>query len=391
MACLDSAPKRLFLGQARAAAELAAARVFILSRGLAFLDEEQDDLVVADEPERPRRRVGGPQRRRQQYLVRRLIGVGVGLAFLILIVIAFRGCLEARSDRALRNYTSNVATIMQQSEQSGKDFFDLLNNPSGSSSSLDVKNQVLAQRDNSETLLNRADDLSTPGQMDDAQSAVKQALTLRRDALSSIAENVGQATARTQTGSALTTISDAMGSLYASDVLWTQIGSPEIKKVLQDENVDAPALPPGKFMPANATDFLDQATLVTKLNAITGVQPTTGGTHGLQLLQTDVGGTTLQPDTTNTVPSDATEIDIQVQNSGDSDESGIQVTATLAGNQLTGQLSALSAGETGTVKIPLTSKPTPGSDSTLEVVIQPVLGEQLTENNQSTYTVVFGS
>jgi hypothetical protein len=43
------------------------------------------------------------------------------------------------------------------------------------------------------------------------------------------------------------------------------------------------------------------------------------------------------------------------------------------------------------VKIPLTSKPTPGSDSTLEVVIQPVLGEQLTENNQSTYTVVFGS
>jgi hypothetical protein len=391
MACLDSAPKRLFLGQARAAAELAAARVFILSRGLAFLDEEQDDLVVADEPERPRRRVGGPQRRRQQYLVRRLIGVGVGLAFLILIVIAFRGCLEARSDRALRNYTSNVATIMQQSEQSGKDFFDLLNNPSGSSSSLDVKNQVLAQRDNSETLLNRADDLSTPGQMDDAQSAVKQALTLRRDALSSIAENVGQATARTQTGSALTTISDAMGSLYASDVLWTQIGSPEIKKVLQDENVDAPALPPGKFMPANATDFLDQATLVTKLNAITGAQPTTGGTHGLQLLQTDVGGTTLQPDTTNTVPSDATEIDIQVQNSGDSDESGIQVTATLAGNELTGQLSALSAGETGTVKIPLTSKPAVGSDSTLEVVIQPVPGEQLTENNQSTYTVVFGT
>jgi hypothetical protein len=391
MACLDSAPKRLFLGQARAAAELAAARVFILSRGLAFLDEEQDDLVVADEPERPRRRVGGPQRRRQQYLVRRLIGVGVGLAFLILIVIAFRGCLEARSDRALRNYTSNVATIMQQSEQSGKDFFDLLNNPSGSSSSLDVKNQVLAQRDNSETLLNRADDLSTPGQMDDAQSAVKQALTLRRDALSSIAENVGQATARAQTGSALTTISDAMGSLYASDVLWTQIGSPEIKKVLQDENVDAPALPPGKFMPANATDFLDQATLVTKLNAITGAQPTTGGTHGLQLLQTDVGGTTLQPDTTNTVPSDATEIDIQVQNSGDSDESGIQVTATLAGNELTGQLSALSAGETGTVKIPLTSKPAVGSDSTLEVVIQPVPGEQLTENNQSTYTVVFGT
>jgi hypothetical protein len=359
---------------------------------LAFLDEEQDELVVADEPERPRRRVGGPQRRRQQYLVRRLIGVGVGVAFLILIVIGIRGCLEARSDRALRNYVSNVATIMQQSEQSGKDFFELLNSPSAGSSSLDVKNQVLAQRDNSETLLNRAHDLSTPGQMHDAQNAVILTLTLRRNALSSIAENVGQATARTQTGSAITTISNAMGSLYASDVLWTQIGSPEIKKVLQDENVDAPTpLPAGKFMPANATDFLDQATLVTKLNAITGAAPTTGGTHGLQLDSTTLGGQTLQPDTTNNVPSDATEIDIQVTNSGDSDESGISVTATLGGNQLTGQLSALSAGEQGTVKIPLTSKPSPGADTTLEVVVQPVPGEQLTDNNQSTYTVVFGS
>jgi hypothetical protein len=365
--------------------------VFILSRGLAFLDEEQDDLVVADEPERPRRRVGGPQRRRQQFLVRRLIGVGVGLAFLILVVIGIRGCLEARSDRALRSYTSNVATIMQQSEQSGKDFFDLLNSPSGGSSSLDVHNQVLAQRDNSETLLNRAHDLSTPGQMHDAQNAIVLTLTLRRDALTSIAENVGQATARAQTTSAVSNISNAMGSLYASDVLWTQVGAPDMKKVLQDENVDGSPLPPGKFMPANATDFLNQATLVTKLGAITGTAPTTGGTHGLQLLQTQIGGQTLQPDTTTNVPSDASEIDIQIQNSGDSDESGITVTATLGGNQLNGQLQALSAGETGTVKIPLTSKPTPGTDTQLEVVVTPVPGEQLTDNNQSTYTVVFGS
>jgi hypothetical protein len=202
---------------------------------------------------------------------------------------------------------------------------------------------------------------------------------------------VGQATAREDTASAITTISNAMGSLYASDILWKQIGSPEIKKVNEEENVDAVPLPAGNFMPANATDFLDQATLVTKLGAITGTAATTGGTHGLQLLQTDVGGTTLQPDTTNTVASDASEIDIQVQNSGDSDESGIEVTATLGGNELTGQLQALSAGETGTVKIPLTSKPTPGTDTTLEVVVHPVLGEQLTDNNQSTYTVVFGS
>jgi hypothetical protein len=363
---------------------------FILCRGLAFLDEEQDELVVTDEPERPRRRVGGPQRRRQQFLVRRLIGVGVGLAFLILIVIGFRGCLEARSDRALRNYTSDVATIMQQSEQSGKDFFDLLNSTSGSSS-LDVKNQILAQRDNSQALLERADNLDPPGQMSSAQSAVVLTLTLRRNALDTIASNVQQAAARAQTANAISNITDAMGSLYASDIIWTQVGSPEIKKVDEEEGVDAPSLPPGNFMPSNATDFLDQTNLVTKLNAITGQAAATSGTHGLQLLQTSIGGTTLTADSTTTVPPDSTELEIQVQNSGDSDETGIQVSATLNGSQLNGQLSALSAGETGTVKIPITTRPPVGTDATLEVVVQPVPGEQVADNNQATYTVVFSS
>jgi CARDB len=359
---------------------------------LAFLGEEQDDLVVDEEPERPRRRVGGPQRRRQQYLVRRLIGVGVGLAFLILIVIGIRGCLEARSDRALRNYDSDVATIMQQSEQSGRDFFNLLNGSGGTSSSLDAQQEVLRQRDTSQTLLDRAHDIGAPGQMHDAQNAVIQTLTLRRDALSSIAQNVTQATARTQTTNAVKAISDAMGSLYASDVLWTQIGKPEIENVLDDEGVDGTPLPNGRFMPANATDFLNQTTLVTKLNTLTGQAATpTSGTHGLQLDSTSIDGQTLTPDSSNTVPSDAQEIDIAVTNSGDADETGISVSVTLGGSQLSGQLQALSAGEQGTIKIPLTSRPTPGTDTTLQVVVNPVNGEQITTNNQSTYTVVFGS
>jgi hypothetical protein len=365
--------------------------MFILLAGLAFLDGEQDDVVVADEPERPRRRVGGPQRRRQQYLVRRLIGVGVGLAFLILVVIAFRGCLEARSDRALRNYDSNVATIMQQSEQSGKDFFQTLSSPS-SSSSVDVQNQVFAQRDASSTLLDRAQGLDTPSQMHDAQAAVEQTLTLRRNALTVIAANVTQAAARTQTANAITTIGDAMGSLYASDVLWTQIAKPDMTKVLKDEGVDGQPLPPGNFMPANATDYLDQASLITKLGAITGsATATTGGTHGLQLDSTTIGSTQLSPDSTTTVPSDAQEIDIGVTNSGDSDETGISVQVTLGASSLTGQLPSLSAGASDTIKIPLTTKPTPGTPTDVQVAVTPVRGETLTDNNTATYTVVFGS
>ena len=75
---------------------------------------------------------------------------------------------------------------MQQSEQSGRDFFNLLNGSGDTSSSLDAQQEVLRQRDTSQTLLDRANQVSTPGQMHDADTAVIQTLTLRRDALSSM-------------------------------------------------------------------------------------------------------------------------------------------------------------------------------------------------------------
>ncbi len=386
MAALISTHTRLSL-RPRVACKRPATALFILSRGLAFLDEEQDDRVVAEEPERPRRRAGGRQRRRQQFLVRRLIGVGVGLAFLILIVIAFRGCLEARSDRGLRNYATDVGTIMQESQQRGQDFFELLNSPSAAGS-VDASNQIRGDRDLSQSLLDRAENLDVPGQMDDAQASVIQTLTLRRNALDVIASNLANATADAQTADAISQISNQMGALYASDVLWAQLGAPEIKSVLEDEGVDAPPLPPGNFMPENATDFLDQAELVTKLNGIVG-EPTTGGTHGLALYQTSIGDTTLSADSTTTVPSDAQELAIEVQNQGDSDETGIQVEVSINGTVLNGTLQALDAGDISTVKVPLTTKPQPGAETTIEVVVSPVPGEQVSDNNSATYSVVF--
>ena len=56
----------------------------------------------------------------------------------------------------------------------------------------------------------------------------------------------------------------------------------------------------------------------------------------------------LAADATTNVPSSSQELEIQVQNSGESDETGINVTATLNGAALQGQIPALSAGESAT-------------------------------------------
>ena len=54
---------------------------------------------------------------------------------------------------------------------------------------------------------------------------------------------------------------------------------------------------------------------------------------------------------------------------------------------MTGDISSIEAGETGTVVIPLT--PAPKGEVTLEVEAAPVPGEEVSENNEASYTVVF--
>ncbi len=357
---------------------------------MAFLDSEQEQ-IAPEAPEPPRRRLG-PERRRQQYLVRRLIAVGLGLGFLILIVVGFRGCLEARSDRGLRNYTQDVGTVMQESEQRGKDFFDTLESP-GTLTEQDLEQQVLSLRSASESLLERAEDLDAPDQMSTAHSAVELSLRQRRDAMQVIGENIGPALGTAETAEARALIQAKMGALYSSDVLWAQTGRPEILRVLEDEGLEAQDLPAGNFMPESQTEaveWLGPAKLNEALAGFGG-ENITSGTHGMGLLQTSVGGTVLSADGTTTVASDAREVEVEVQNQGDSDETGIRVEITLNGETVTEDVPSIEAGESTAVRAALTNLPQPGTESTLEVLVVPVLGEVDSSNNNATYTVIFGA
>lgn len=356
---------------------------------MAFLDEEEQ-IGAADEPERPRREPAGPARRRRQFLVRRLIAVGVGVAFLILVVIAFRGCLEARSDRGIRNYSQDIGTIMLESQQRGEEFFAALEGEGGLTEQ-QAEQRVAAVRGASATLLDRAEEVDTPGQMRDAQSAVTLALKLRRDALEKIAENIGQATADTERTDSIDAVTTQMGSLYASDILWSQLAVPEMEDVIESEGVDASQLPPGNFMPEdNPTEFLDKTSVTELLNNLSG-EEATGGVHGLELVQVDMGDVTLSPDSTTTVDSAANEVTVQVLNGGDSEESAVTVTITFNGEEETKEIVSIGPGETAPANIPLGTLPQPGTEATLDVLVEPVAGEEDPTNNEASYTIVFGS
>jgi hypothetical protein len=59
---------------------------------------------------------------------------------------------------------------------------------------------------------------------------------------------------------------------------------------------------------------------------------------------------------------------------------------TYEGTTVKGEINELPAGETGTALIPLT--PAPSGEVTLEIEVEKVPGETLTENNEATYTLL---
>jgi subtilase family serine protease len=81
-------------------------------------------------------------------------------------------------------------------------------------------------------------------------------------------------------------------------------------------------------------------------------------------------------------------VDVQVQNQGDSDESGVTVgVAVDGGTATTEEISSIGPGETQTVTVQLPS--TPKGQVTLDVEVDAVPGEQVTDNNKASYTVDF--
>ena len=320
-------------------------------------------------------------------MLRRAIAAGAGLLVIVLLVLGIKGCLNARHDRALRDYGKNVADIVQQSNQISGSFFKQLENP-GSLGVTEYTNNIASYRSGLDSLLQRTDQLSVPGDMGSAQQAFKLVMQLRRNAMTNISNNISTALGNEGRAKAVNKIAFQMKAMLGSDVLYRQIAKPDMEQALSNNNIDDVAIPESKFLPDDS--WLDTTKVESALGQVSGSSSTaTPGVHGLGLIQTSVAGTVLQPGVPATVSAGSRpELDVEVQNQGGSTESGVTVSVTVNGGQpTTQQIPSIAAGATQTVKIPLTS--VPSGQVTLDVEVQPVPGEQVTTNNKSSYTVTF--
>ncbi len=324
-------------------------------------------------------------------MTRRLIALGVGVLTIILLLLAVRGCLNAREQRGFENYASDLESIVVNSNQLSSEFFKRLTEPPNNIDEQQLEAQIATDRGTAEALLQRLEEIDTPDELGEAQTGLVEAFRLRSDGLATISENISTALATSgERSTAIDNIVVAMKGFLASDVLYARARE-QILETLAEKEVNT-EVPESVFLP-DIDRWLDNIQVITALNAFaTG---TGAGIHGLALLSTEIDKTVLTAGADNTVPlgNNPPDIKVAVENQGDSAEEGVTVTYRLTGGAVTldgeESIESLDSGGNTEITLGLADLPEAGTPMTLVVDVLPVPGEVDSSNNTATYTVIF--
>jgi hypothetical protein len=158
-------------------------------------------------------------------------------------------------------------------------------------------------------------------------------------------------------------------------------------------------VPESPFLPE--IDWLDPTTVADRISRIStsgggGGGPAAPGLHGNGLGTVTLAGTALAPGGSATITlSDDLAFEVQVQNQGENTETDVNVTVTVGSDgdaiELEEQLPEIAAGETQTVTLPLAERPPTGEQIPIAVEIEPVPGEEKTDNNVGEFSAIFTS
>ncbi|MBV9309404.1 MAG: hypothetical protein JOZ73_01150 [Solirubrobacterales bacterium] len=296
---------------------------------------------------------------------------------------------------SLRDYNNNVASLIQQSDQTSSQLFGQLSSGGGAGNAQNLQTQINQTRVNADSELSHARSLNVPDDMKTAQQNVVLALQMRRDGISNIAQQIQPALGTSTSQDAVNAIAGEMARFYASDVVYKDYAAPAIAGALHAANIgvggNGESLEPGQFLPD--LGWLTPSFIASKLGASGGGPKgkPAPGSHGHSLDSVSVGSTTLQTGSTNNVPANPPPtFTLHFTNTGQNTESNVLLKVTVSGTSVSGQTTVpqTSAGQQTTGQVTLSSAP-PAGDHNVVATVQPVPGEKNTTNNTMTYPVTF--
>ena len=303
------------------------------------------------------------------------------------------------TNSALRDYSNSVSAVIQSSDQTGQQFFRLLSSGQGSSNATSLQSQVDEARLTALHQLGMAQGFSVPDQVKTAQQHLLLALQMRSDGITNIAHQLQPALQPQTSTDAVNSIAAEMARFYASDAIYKDYTLPEVVAALHNAGIAAGGangvpLNQGQFLPD--LQWLTPAFVATALHVSVNASTTTStkaapGVHGHALDSCSVGGTTLDPTTTNTIPASPTPtFSCTLTNDGQNTETNVVVTVSVGGTSITGQsaIPQTHPGQQYTVQIPLSSSP-PAGTYNVNVTVQHVPGETTFTHNTKIYPITF--
>ena len=355
---------------------------------MAFLD---DDEPPPEDLGRSRRYGASGQR---PFFVRRIGALLMGVIFIVVVVLGIRGCLNARAERGFENYARDLASIGTESQQLSKEFFGRLQDP-GDLTELSLGAEIDADRgDRREPARARRRASTHPTSWPRRRPSWYRPSTLRRDGVGGVADEIDTALAKDGSKEATERIASYMRYFLASDVLYGRSREAVETELANQDIVPDEKLSTEPFLPEPAENWIDATNLTSTISGVTASGGgECSGVCGIALLETSIAGTVLTADAlTNVAGGSPYELEVSVQNQGESEVTDVAVDFTMSGGDSiegSGSISRIDVGGTESAKLNIQPNPESGTEYTLEVTAQPVEGEEIADNNTATYTVVF--
>jgi hypothetical protein len=367
-----------------------------------FEEPPTEEAAQRQQPRRrgPRRPAGPPSGLTP---LLRLIGlIAFAIAVVLVLVLWVQSCRSDSKREQYTEYNDDVRVVASESAAIGRNLTGAFTTRGLTQAELAKRLTNLAQQQ--QQGVERAREIDPPGPLREVHESSVDSLQLRAGGLQLLAQTFARAPAR-GTGNGQGNQAQALSArrlatqmqrLLSSDIVWDDLYRLPARGVLRQEGLFGINVPDSNFLtdPDLAT-ARGMAPLVQRVRgATTGGTPS--GTHGNGIVQVRAlpGGKVLDEDADNTITlTPELQIEVTVENSGDAQEVQVPVRLTLQQSPepitKTKVIPVIDPGQQVRVVFGDFDRAQIGEQTQLKVEVEPVQGEENTENNTEQFPVTF--
>ena len=335
-------------------------------------------------PKRPPAPPGGP----------RLYRLGVLIAGAILLAVIFilviNNCRGDQKQAAYEGYIEDAGAVATESAELGAQLNERLTTPGIRLEAL--RSDVEGLQEQQEQILRRAQDLGPPGPLVEQQEALVETMQFRVNGLAGLARGLQLVAQTDDPQESGRNLANQAQRLVASDVIYADAFRAASESVLEQQGVTNVAVPASVFVqnpefgsPTFWTQTVQRLTQGPEAGGLRG--------NGIAGVRVQPGGQELVRGQDNTVEQSADlAFEVLVENSGESQETQVKVILIIRQDpQIRKEqvIDVINPEETKTVRFTNFDTLQFSTQTTLQVQVEPVQGEQNTNNNTREYPIIF--